>query len=712
MKILYDWLKEFVPVPFAPGELRERLSLAGIAVEGLSDTPAGPMLDLDLTINRPDCLGHYGVAREVAALARTKLTPISVSLREADESAARATRVDIESPDLCGRFTARVLRGVKVQPSPDWLRQRLEALGQASINNIVDATNYVMLELGHPMHAYDMDRLAEGRIVVRRARSGEKIRTLDGAERSLSTEMCVIADAAHAVGIGGIMGGAETEIGFSTRNVLLESAWFDPISVRRSSKALGLRTEASTRFERGADPEMAEAASRRCAALIRELAAGELLADVVDVYPARRAPHGLKLSRKELLRVMGADVPDAEIEAILTALGFAPHRAEKDSEPGSLRGTWHCAQPSWRADVTREVDLIEEIARHYGLDKFPPRLHPSKQPAARLPHTDAEDRLRERLIGLGYREIVSIPLVDDAEDQLFRTSGVTPVRLANPLAQDASLLRSTGLVSMAHALAWNLNRGQKDLRLFEIGRAYRLQSGKPEETRVVTLGATGLAREQGVAESAREYAFADLKGDLDQIGELGGGFVWQPGGLTCFKFGQEAQVSLLTGDGFAITPRASGEIRIDLSGGPIIGAAGQLASQVADRFKLRQNVFLAEWALDPFLIACVKARAERRYKPISRFPAVERDFSLILRDGTSFASVRDAISALGIEEMISVEAIDLFRGRTIPAGKFSLLVRVTFQSQQGTLTEPALSDFSSRIISALETTLGATLRTA
>ncbi len=712
MKILYDWLKEFVPVPFAPGELRERLSLAGIAVEGLSDTVAGPMLDLDLTINRPDCLGHYGVAREVAALARTKLTPISVSLREADESAARATRVDIESPDLCGRFTARVLRGVKVQPSPDWLRQRLEALGQASINNIVDATNYVMLELGHPMHAYDMDRLAEGRIVVRRARSGEKIRTLDGAERSLSTEMCVIADAAHAVGIGGIMGGAETEIGFSTRNVLLESAWFDPISVRRSSKALGLRTEASTRFERGADPEMAEAASRRCAALIRELAAGELLADVVDVYPARRAPHGLKLSRKELLRVMGADVPDAEIEAILTALGFAPHRAEKDSEPGSLRGTWHCAQPSWRADVTREVDLIEEIARHYGLDKFPPRLHPSKQPAARLPHTDAEDRLRERLIGLGYREIVSIPLVDDAEDQLFRTSGVTPVRLANPLAQDASLLRSTGLVSMAHALAWNLNRGQKDLRLFEIGRAYRLQSGKPEETRVVTLGATGLAREQGVAESAREYAFADLKGDLDQIGELGGGFVWQPGGLTCFKFGQEAQVSLLTGDGFAITPRASGEIRIDLSGGPIIGAAGQLASQVADRFKLRQNVFLAEWALDPFLIACVTARAERRYKPISRFPAVERDFSLILRDGTSFASVRDAILALGIEEMISVEAIDLFRGRNIAPGKFSLLVRVTFQSQQGTLTEPALSDFSSRIVSALETTLSATLRTA
>src|SRR5438309_6319868 len=270
MKILYDWLKEFVTIPFAPGELRERLSLAGIAVEGLDETQAGPLLDLDLTINRPDCLGHYGVAREVAALTRKQLPPLSPTLSEAGETATSVARVEIESPDLCGRFTARVLRGVKVQPSPDWLRRRLEALGQASINNVVDATNYVMLELGHPMHAFDLDRLGERRIVVPRSRAGEKIRTLDGVERTLSPEICVIADAARAVGIGGIMGGAETEIGFSTRNVLLESAWFDPVSIRRSSKALGLRTEASTRFERGADPEMAELAARWCAAVVSD----------------------------------------------------------------------------------------------------------------------------------------------------------------------------------------------------------------------------------------------------------------------------------------------------------------------------------------------------------------------------------------------------------------------------------------------------------
>src|SRR5713101_1627283 len=381
MKILYDWLKEFVPVPFAPGELRERLSLAGIAVEGVAETSAGPLLDLDLTINRPDCLGHYGVAREVAALGRSELPPLSVGLRESSDSAASVTRVEIASPDLCGRFTARVLRGVKVQPSPDWLRQRLEALGQASINNVVDATNYAMFELGHPTHAFDFDKLAERRIVVRRALPKEKLRTLDGIERALAAGMCMIADAAREVAIGGVMGGAETEISFSSKNVLLESAWFDPISIRRTSKALGLRSEASTRFERGADPEMAELASRRCAELIQQVAGGEILAGVVDVYPQRPPAGKLELTRAELLRVMGADVPDKEIEAPLGALGFEPVRVDSTrGSSGSLMAAWECRRPSWRPDVAREIDLVEEVARHYGFDKFPARLPPAKQP--------------------------------------------------------------------------------------------------------------------------------------------------------------------------------------------------------------------------------------------------------------------------------------------------------------------------------------------
>ncbi len=530
MKVLYNWLKEFVELTAAPEELRTRLSLSGTAVEALEQTAAGPMLDAELTSNRADCLGHYGIAREAAALYRLPLKHVEPHPRETSEQTSIATRAQIDAPELCGRYTARVLRGVKVGPSPDWLRQRLEALGQASINNVVDATNYVMLELGHPLHAFDMDLLAEKRIVVRRARAGEKMHTLDGIERTLTNEMCVIADATRAVAIAGIMGGAESEIRSTSRNLLLESACFDPISIRRTSKALGLRTEASMRFERGADLEMAETASRRCAELIQQLCGGEVLAGAVDIYPGRSEAPVIVLTRRELLRVMGADVPGAEIEAILEGLGFEPMRADAaHADADSPAAAWACRRPSWRGDVTREVDLIEEVARIYGVDKFPARLPAAKLPAARLEYAEADDRLREILIGLGYQEIITIPIVDEPSDTIFRTENAAPARIANPLAEDASVMRSTGAITMARTLEWNLNHGQRNVRLFEFGKTYGWNGTQPVETRVVTLGASGLAREKGVAESERAYAFADLKGDLDQIGHLAGGFVWESG---------------------------------------------------------------------------------------------------------------------------------------------------------------------------------------
>lgn len=328
MKVLYDWLKEFVVFTAAPEELRERLSLSGTAVDAIEKSAAGAVLDVEVTANRGDCLGHYGIAREVSAVFRKPLRSVAPKLAETTEKASSAVRVEIECPELCGRYTARVLRGVKIGPSPAWVRERLEAMGQASINNVVDATNLVMFELGHPLHAFDLDTVAERRIVVRRARAGEKLRTLDGQERKLSAEMCVIADTQHAVAIGGVMGGAETEISSATRTLLLECAMFDAISVRRTSKALGLRTEASQRFERGADPELADLASRRCAELIQQIAGGEVLQGVVDVYPGRAEAPRIELTRKELLRVLGAEVPDGEIEAILKALGFAPMRSD------------------------------------------------------------------------------------------------------------------------------------------------------------------------------------------------------------------------------------------------------------------------------------------------------------------------------------------------------------------------------------------------
>jgi phenylalanyl-tRNA synthetase beta chain len=695
MKIVYNWLKEFVDASAPVAELRSRLSLAGVAIDSVEESAAGPVLDAEITANRPDCLGHYGMAREVAAIYRLPVKALQPKLKEAAIKTSDATRVEIEAPELCGRYTARVMRGVKIQPSPDWLRQRLEAIGQKSINNVVDVTNYVMFELGQPMHAFDLDKLSERRMVVRHARPGEKIRTLDGVERSLTKDMCVNADASRAVGIGGVIGGSESEIGFSTRNILLESACFDPITVRRTSKALGLRTEASYRFERGADPEMAELASRRAAELIQQLGGGEILSGVVDVYPGRAPAPTIELSRKELLRVMGADVPDRDIEEILAALGFRPARTDAHrGTPSSLLAVWQCTQPSWRRDAARGIDLIEEVARHYGYDKFPPRLPPAKQPAHRLPHAEAQDRLRERVVALGYQEIVAIPLVDTRRDEIFRAEGVAPAVIGNPLAEDASVMRSTGIVSMLGAIEWNLNHGQRNLRLFEIGKTYELRDGEPVETAILTLGATGFAREKTINEAAREFSFADLKGDLDGLGALAGGFSWQSGGPAWLAGGCAARIS-------------AGSAGANVA----LGVAGQLARRVADQLKLRQEIFVAELRLEPLFAGIEATRVTGKFAPIPRFPAVERDFSLVLADGVKFAQVAEAIRALAIPELRSIEPADLFRGGKMPTGKFSLMIRVTFQSGETTLTDAQIGDYSARIVAALETKLGASLRT-
>ncbi|MGA3299346.1 MAG: phenylalanine--tRNA ligase subunit beta [Candidatus Acidiferrales bacterium] len=695
MKVVYNWLKEFVEVKASPEDLRARLSLVGIAVDAIDDTVAGPVLDAEITANRPDCLGHLGIAREVAAIYRVPLKPLHPNLKEITEKAAGATRVEIEAPELCGRFTARVIRGVKVQPSTDWLRQRLEAIGEKSINNVVDVTNYVMFELGHPLHAFDFDKLAEHQLVVRRAQPGEKIKTLDGGEHKLTRDMCVIADAQRVVSIGGIMGGANSEISLSTKDILIECAWFDPISIRRSAKALGLRTEASYRFERGADPEMTELASRRAAELIQQVAGGEILAGAVDIYPHREPEKKIELSRKELLRVMGADIPDRDIEQILSALGFHPVRVDSNrGSDGSIAAVWECRAVSWRQDVTRSIDLIEEVARHYGYDKFPPRLPPAKIAAHRLPHAEAQDRLRERIVALGYQEIVEIPIVDTKRDELFRSGGLEPALIGNPLAEDAAVMRSSGTVSMLRAIEWNLNHGQRNLRLFEIGKTYELRNGEPVETPVLTLGITGSAREKTIYEGARDFEFADLKGDLDTIGGLAGGFTWESGGPQWLSGARAARLHLTHKTGQR----------------EFIGTAGQIAKRVADEFKFRQNVLVAELKLESLLTGLENAAAALRFKPLPRFPAVERDFSVVLADGVQFAQVEDAIRSLGIPELQSIEALDLFRGGQVPAGKYSLMIRVTLQSAEATFTDAQLNDFSSRIVAALQQKLGATLR--
>jgi len=696
MKVSYNWLKEFVEITASPEEVASRLALSGTNIASIENGPHGAVIDAEITSNRPDCLGMLGIAREVAAIYRLPLKTNSPKPAEsATAKAKEAVAVKIDAPDLCGRFTARVIRGVKVQPSPKWLKDRLEAAGTASISNVVDISNYVMLELGHPLHTYDYDLVRNHSIVVRRAKAGEKIKTLDGIERNMDPSICMISDGdgSRSVGIGGLMGGAETEISFSTKNVLIECAWFDPISVRRTARSLRLHTEASMRFGRGADPEMAEVASRRAAELILQLAGGELLSGLVDPYPAKRGPKKITITRRELLRIMGADVPDREVEAILSSLGFAPVRADHNrGAANSLLAAWECTQPPWRAEVEREIDLIEEVARVYGLDKFPPRLPASRTGAARLPHQEAETRLRERLIGLGYHEIITIPQVAEDRNDLFTPSDAVPAKLSNPLSLEAGVLKSTGAVTMASAIEWNINHDQRNARLFEIGSHYRFVEGKPVETRILSIGVTGAARPQALHDSPRDYTFADLKGDLDAVGALSGGLRWENRGPDW------------------LNPTRRGAISLGKESGPQLGFAGQVAKRVADKFKFRQDVFLAEINLGPLYCMYYGVKNNRRYEPLPRFPAVERDFSLFLADGVTFAQVQQIIQSLGIREIVSIEAADLFRGKNVPAGKFSLLVRVVFQSREATLTETQINAFSTGIIAALEKKLGAALR--
>jgi phenylalanyl-tRNA synthetase beta chain len=681
MKVLLEWLKDYVETGAADALARD-LPLVGLNVEGMEAAPngAGTLIDFEITANRADLLSHYGIAREIAARYAQPLKAIEPAPKEASETASQAAAVEIAAPDLCHRYVALIVRNAKVGPSPDWLRKRLEACGVASINNIVDATNYVLLELGHPTHAFDLDTLAEKKVIVRAAKPGETLTTLDGVARALKPHHLVIADARRPVALAGIMGGADTEISLRTKNVLLESAWFDPIATRRAAKEFGLRTEASYRFERGMDVEAPLRAARRCAELFLELAGGELLAGAIDAYPRPWQPPALKLRQSEILRVLGEAIPDALVGQILTALGFSITRAGGDA--------WQVTVPSWRRDVTREVDLIEELARHHGYDKFASRLPPARQPATARPYAAAEATLRRLLEAQGYDEAICFSPVDPADAEKFLAPGDALARLRNPLSEEVSVLRPSGLVSLAETLAWNVNRGQRNVRFYEIGKAYTVRGGRFCERRVLTLAATGLLREKNVHEPEQPYDFYALKGSVESVL----GTLALPG------------AAFEACDAAWFHPAERAAVR---AGEQPLGALGRLHPALAAHFKLRQEAYLAELDLDALYAAGLRAPA---YGPLPRFPGVERDFSLLLDNNVSFGAVRRTIENLKIAELVSVTAVDRFRGGSLPAGKYSLLVRVALQSFEQTLTDEQIRTHSERIVRALEKELGARLR--
>ena len=716
MRIDPQWLREFVNVTAPDRQLADDLTLAGIAVESVKEVDGRLLFEMEIGTNRPDAMCHYGVARECSAIYNIDLKPIKPELPN-PKPAAKPFPIEIEDPEGCKRYTARVIRNVKIGPSPAGVLDRLKIDDHGGVSNAVDASNYTLMEMGHPTHAFDLDKLDGGKIVVRRARAGEVIKTLDGIERKLDPEDLVIADAVRPVALAGVMGGLESAISASTKNILIESAWFDPVTVRKTARRHGMHTDASHIFERGADWGATLLACNRVAELILQTAGGELEGDAVDAIAGHVLRHGVWLRRSEILRHLGQEIADKSIETMLHRLGFQTEHV-KGEVPEELRSAanlprekkaatiesisqatglapakitelmaasrgwgpgWKVTLPTWRLDVEREIDLIEEIARIYGYNRFENRLPSFSGGVVELPNAAKEARVRSELLAAGYNEAVSSTFISPADAQAFSTA--TAVILANPLSEEQSAMRTSLLPGMLAMLAWNLNRGASDVRLFEAGHVFELNGDKSEERAMLSMGATGNAIEPGVHAQGRPYSFFDLKGDVETL-------------LSGFEL-RNPYYDAHTPDYFH--PGRSARAVAD---GVTVAHFGQLHPDSSGARKLKQEIYIAEIYLDRLFARSLRTA---RYRPLSKFPAVDRDFSFLFPENITFAQVEDAVRGLNIAEMQGFRPVEIFRGGSVPTGKYSVLVRAEFQSAERTLRDDEVAQRSAQIIKALET---------
>jgi phenylalanyl-tRNA synthetase beta chain len=687
MFISYEWLKELTDTRLTPAELRDRLTMVGLAIDAVDEHGGDAVLDVEVPSNRPDCLSHVGIAREVSVIEKGQLRLPTGEQPKTEGSSGDLTSVEIKDPDLCPRYAARIVRGVKIGPSPDWLAKRLEALGQRPINNVADVTNYVLHELGQPLHAFDFEKLGGRRIVVRRAASGEKLKTLDGLERTLTNDMLVIADAERAVALAGIMGGEESEISTQTTDVLIESAYFDPNSVRQTARKLGMDTEASRRFERGADREGVLRAQERCVELICELAGGVATEDAVDVYQQRLVKRVVTLHPERVTALTSLSVKADEIVRILTGLGFEP--------AGHLNSQMTFKVPSWRVDVEQEEDLIEEVARHTGYEQIGSELPPSSMSGEYQPAERQQRSLRRALNALGFDEAINLSFIQQESrfDLIPSLAGHEDDQphVANPIIEDAAWMRSTLLPGLLTSVRHNLNHGIRDVRLFEIGRIFSIwKPGElPDETLALGIVATGGALEENKAQADRELDFFDLKGALEA------GVDWM-------------NVSPLT-----FTPTTARHLRpgqsalISSGDGKPIGTIGRLAETVAASYKFRQPVYVLELDLGALLSGPAKAI---QYSPLPKYPSVVRDISLLVDRTVAFDEILATVNQQQIADCRSVKLVGTFEGGNIQASKRSVTLRLEYRSDERTLRDEEVEEYHSRLTAALLHTFAAEQR--
>jgi phenylalanyl-tRNA synthetase beta chain len=677
MKLSPTWLREFVDAKVDDRRMAHDLTSVGIAVESISGEGKNAVFEMEIGTNRPDAMNHHGVARESAVIYNLPLRAVDSKLPATPGKSDFI--VEIGDVAGCARYTARIVRDVSIKPSPDAIAKRLTLVDQRPINNAADATNYTLWEMGHPTHVFDLDLLAGGKILVRRAFSGETLKTLDGVERKLTPEDLVIADAVKPVALAGVMGGFDTMITDKTHNILIEAAWFDPATIRKSSRRHGLHTDASHRFERGADFEATTRACDRVAMLILESAGGKLAGGAIDavVRQVDLAPVALHLS--EVHRILGEKLETNEIFRILQQLGFEL-MPERGGDPD-----FTVRIPSWRLDVEREIDLVEEIARLHGYDKFANTLPAYAGAVVEAPDAEKDTKLRTTLLALGYDEAVSLTFISHEDAETFSSARV--IELANPQSEEASVMRSSLVPGMLNMLAYNLNRGADNVRLFEAGSVFEATGTTTAEPKCICMGATSPPLQKTQGWGTRDGGFFDLKGDVETL-------------LHAFQH-QLLKYDAQTAEYYY--PGHSARVLMD---GALVAQFGQVHPDIASARKLRQSVFIAELYLDRLYPQGLRVV---RYQPLPRYPAVERDFSFVFADGVAFEKIQQTVIRLGLTQLRSFVPVEIFRGGKVPGGRYSLLLRARFQSAERTLREDEVAHWSAQVITALER-LGGQLR--
>lgn len=670
MIVSWNWLKEYVDLPMSLDELTERLTLTGLNLEGIEQIGDDTAIDLEVTSNRPDCLGHVGVAREIAVLWQQKLKKPTPTPAEAEPPVAEQTSVKLTCPDLCPRYTARVIKGVKIGPSPDWLANRLRSLGIAVINNVVDISNYVMMECGQPLHTFDFGKLSGQKITVRESKPGEKFTAINHQEYELQAGTCVIADGERAVALAGVMGGADTEVSETTTELLIEAADFAPLSVRNTARRHNLHSPSSYRFERGVDPEGIDWASRRCCELILEIAGGELCKGVVDVGQPINTCEEIKLRFPQVQRILGIDIPAETVGNILTELGCEEtHTCD------------HCIKvipPTWRADLTREIDLIEEVARIYGYDRIPEDAGVKMVSSTRSREDRVLEQVRDLMVATGFHEAMTISAVEPDQIDKYRPwTTAEALTVSTPVLRRANCLRQTLIPSLLGSRRTNEKLSNTVIELFEIANVYLPRTGEiPDQRRMLAITSGG--------------SFAELKGIVELL-------------ISSIAPGSALAASSYEAPLFAAN-RGS-ELKL---GERVLGYLGEVGTDGLAQFELRGSTTVAEIDLAVLVDAAVLIR---RVEKLSPYPPVGRDLNLVVEEKVAWAEIEAIVLAESGDLLESIAFQETYRDADkLGADKKSLLFSIQLRSSEGTLTNEQADGVRERIVAKVGQQLGGQLR--